>query len=70
MSELEREESKMEENQLHPPVKEKPHEIQTHSQGRVEEAIWFEMKMNGKLPERRSYLSSYLHKDHLYVFGG
>ena len=31
---------------------------------------WFEIKMTGKLPERRSYLACGVYNDFLYVFGG
>lgn len=31
---------------------------------------WFEVKMTGKLPERRSYQISEIYKDCLYIFGG
>jgi len=31
---------------------------------------WYEVKMTGKLPERRSYQISEVHGDHLYIFGG
>lgn len=31
---------------------------------------WFEVKMTGKLPERRSYHVSCIYNDSLYIFGG
>ena len=31
---------------------------------------WYEVKMTGKLPERRSYHVSCIYKDNLFVFGG
>eukprot|EP00347_Sterkiella_histriomuscorum_P002778 403366836 len=31
---------------------------------------WYEVKMTGKLPERRSYQISDVYNDHLYIFGG
>jgi N-acetylneuraminic acid mutarotase len=34
------------------------------------DGVWFEMKMTGKLPERRSYCASCVYNDFLYVFGG
>lgn len=31
---------------------------------------WLEVKMTGKLPERRSYQISWVYSDTLYIFGG
>ena len=31
---------------------------------------WYEVKMTGKLPERRSYQISEVHNEYLYIFGG
>jgi hypothetical protein len=31
---------------------------------------WYEVKMTGKLPERRSYQISEVHNEFLYIFGG
>jgi hypothetical protein len=31
---------------------------------------WHEIKMTGKLPERRSYLMGDFHSDYVYIFGG
>ena len=31
---------------------------------------WFELRLNGKCPERRAYHSTFIANDCLYIFGG
>lgn len=41
-----------------------------HGQNEAFSKGWFEVKMTGKLPERRSYQISEIYDEHLYIFGG
>lgn len=31
---------------------------------------WFEVRLQGKVPERRGYHSTFLHQDYMYIYGG
>ena len=31
---------------------------------------WYEVRLQGKVPERRGYHSTFIHQDYMYIYGG